>query len=57
MDRYDLGDAGMVKVIDGTWVWYDDVLDLVTDLVDDMAQGKRKPSEELTKRLEEFYNE
>ena len=57
MERLDLEDTGMVHSVDGSYVWYDDVFDLVTDLVDDMAQGKRKPSEELAKRLKEFYNE
>ena len=57
MKRYDLEDVGMIETKDGNFVYYDDVFDLVTDLIDDMAQGKRKPNEELAKRLKEFYNE
>jgi hypothetical protein len=57
LERYDLDDTGMVESSNGTFIYYEEVSDLVTDLLIDMAAGRRKPNEELAKRLKEFYNE
>jgi hypothetical protein len=57
LERYDLDDTGMVEFSNGTFIYYEEVSDLVTDLLIDMAAGRRKPNEELAKRLKEFYNE